>query len=153
MATPPTSSLPGDNATSSPEDVEPTVGQPSKPSPDTPFSWTPLVILAGTCVGLGMLPALALRRRLVQQGRILQHIRAGIQEGNARMLDLKRASEVSELVDGIHEQEIEKLRSQVEKLTSARRDAGVHALEREKDLEDLKETIRTTEEHERQRNV
>lgn len=69
------------------------------------------------------------------------------------MLDLKRASEVSELVDGIHEQEIEKLRSQVEKLTSARRDAGVHALEREKDLEDLKETIRTTEEHERQRNV
>jgi hypothetical protein len=153
MATPPSLSLHDDTATTTPEDVEPIAALSSKPSRDPSFSWTPLVILAGTCVGLGMLPALALRRRLVQQGKLLQQIRAGIQDGNARMLDLKRASEVSEMVDAIHEKEIEHLRSQVEKLVSARSDAGGLALEREKDLEDLKETIRTTEEHERQRNV
>jgi hypothetical protein len=153
MVTPPSSSLHGDTATTSPEGVEPIASPSSNPSPDTSFSWTPLVILAGTCVGLGMLPALAWRRRLVQQGRLLQQIRAGIQEGNARMLDLKRASEISEMVDSIHEKEIEQLRSQVEKLTSARRDTEVLALERERDLEDLKETIRTTEEHEKQRNA
>ena len=153
MSTPPSSSLHDDPATTSSEGVEPIAGPSSKPSPGTSFSWTPLVILAGTCVGLGMLPALALRRRLVQQGRLLQQIRAGMQEGNARILDLKRASEVFEMVDGIHEKEIEQLRSQVEKLASARRDAGVLALERDRDLEDLKETIRTTEEHERQRNA
>ena len=153
MATPPSSSLHHDAATSSPEGVELIASPPSKPPPGTSFSWTPLVILAGTCVGLGMLPALALRRRLVQQGRLLQQIRTGMQEGNARILDLKRASEVSEMVDGIHEKEIEQLLSQVEKLTLARRDAGVLALEREKDLGDLKETIRTTAEQERQRNV
>ena len=153
MATPPSSSLHDDPATTSPEGVELIAGPSSKPSPGTSFSWTPLVILAGTCVGLGMLPALALRRRLVQQGRLLQQIRAGMQEGNARILDLKRASDVFEIVDGIHEKEIEQLRSQVEKLASARRDAGVLELERERDLEALKETIRTTEEQEKQRNV
>lgn len=104
-------------------------------------------------MALGMLPALALRRRLVQQGILLQQIRTGMHEGNARILDLKRASEVSEMVDGLHEKEIEQLRSQLERLTSARRDAGALALEREKDLEDLKETIRTTGEQEKQRNV
>jgi len=153
MATPPSASFHDETVTASLEEVEPTTGLSSKLSRDTSFSWAPLVILAGTCVGLGMLPALSLRRRLVQQGRLLQQIRAGVQEGNARMLDLKRASEVSEMVDGIHQKEIENLRSQIEKLASTRGDAESSALEREKDMEDLKETIRTTEAHEKQRNV
>jgi len=153
MATLPSSSLHDVTATTSPEGVAPIADLASKPSPDTSFSWTPLVILAGTCVGLGMLPAFALRRRLVQQGRLLQQIRGGIQEGNVRMLDLKRASEVSEMMDGIHEKEIERLRSQVEKLASARGEVEVLALERERDLEGLKETMRTTEEHEKQRKA
>lgn len=145
MATPPSTSFQDDPTTTSPEGVEPIAISSSSPPLERSFSWTPLIILAGTCVGLGMLPALALRRRLVQQGRLLQQIRTGMQEGNARMLDLKRASGVSEMVDSIHEKEIERLRSQVEKLTSARTDAEVLGLEREQGLEDLKETIRTTE--------
>jgi hypothetical protein len=153
MATLPSSSLQGAPAATSPEGVEPIAGASLNPSPERSFSWTPLVILAGTCVGLGMLPALALRWRLVQQARLLQQIRAGIQEGNARMLDLKRASEVSEMVDGIHGKEIERLRSQVEELISARRGVETFALERERAIEDLKETIQTTEEHEKQRNA
>src|SRR5258708_6920852 len=136
MATPPSSSLQDDPTTASHERVEPIAAPAPNPYLQRPFSWTPLVILAGTCVGLGMLPALALRRRLIQQGRLLQQIRAGVQEGNARVLDLKRASEVSEVVDGIHEREIERLRSQVEKFDSARRDTEILASERERALED-----------------
>lgn len=153
MATPPSSSLQDDHTTASHEGAEPIAAPAPSLSLERPFSWTPLVILAGTCVGLGMLPALALRRRLVQQGRLLQQIRIGMQEGNARALDLKRASEVSEMVDSIHEKEIERLRSQVEKLASARRDAEILASERERALEDLKETVRTTGEHDKQRNT
>jgi hypothetical protein len=100
-----------------------------------------------------MLPALVLKQRLVQQGRLLQQIRTGVQEGNARLLDFKRASEVFEMVDSIHEKEFERLRSQVEKLASARRDAGILASERERALEDLKEMVRTTGEHDKQRNT
>lgn len=153
MATPPSSSLQDDPTTASHEGVEPIAAPAPNPPLERPFSWTPLVMLAGTCVGLGMLPALALRRRLVQQGRLLQQIRSGMQEGNARVLDLKRASEVSEMVDGIHEKEIERLRLQVGKLTSARRDAEILASERERVLGDLKEIIRTTGEHDKQRNT
>jgi len=153
MPTLPSLSLQDDPATTSPEGAGPIAGSSSNPSLERSFSWAPLVILAGTCVGLGMLPALALRRRLVQQGRLLQQIRAGIQDGNARMLDLKRASEVSEMVDGIHGKEIERLRSQVEELGSARIDAEVLVLERERALEDLRETLRGADEHEKQRNV
>jgi len=136
-----------------PDGIETIAGPPSNPSPTHPFSWIPLAILAGTCVGLGLLPALTLRRRLLQQGRLLQQIRTGIEEGNARILDLRRASEVSEMVDKIHEKEIERLRSQVEELASARRDAEVLALERERALKGLKEAIRTTDEHEKQQKA
>jgi len=153
MATPLGASLQDDPAPASPEGAEPIAGPSSKPPPEHPFSWTPLAILAGTCVGLGMLPAFGMRRRLVQQGRLLQQIRAGIHEGNARIIDLKRVSEVSEIVDGIHEKEIERLRAQIQELILARRDTEVLASERERALEGLKETIRTTEEHEKQRNA